>query len=97
MTSKIDMYTPPPLPIASTVATPRNANAETRIGAVDASGAIGIARDSVKINASARSRNEVPFDDAKVQSLRAAVLGGTYAVDAGKIATHLINIDKQLP
>ena len=38
-----------------------------------------------------------PVDSARVEKLRAAVLDGSYKVDAQKIADHLVELEKKLP
>jgi negative regulator of flagellin synthesis FlgM len=38
-----------------------------------------------------------PVDTAKVEKLRAAVLDGSYKVDAQKIADRLVDLEKKLP
>jgi negative regulator of flagellin synthesis FlgM len=40
---------------------------------------------------------EAPVDAAKVEKLRAAVLDGSYKVDAHKIADRLVDLEKALP
>jgi negative regulator of flagellin synthesis FlgM len=38
-----------------------------------------------------------PVDNSRVEKLRAAVLDGTYKVDAQKIADRLVDLEKKLP
>lgn len=38
-----------------------------------------------------------PLDGVRIEKLRAAIRGGTYAIDARRIADRLIDLEKLLP
>jgi flagellar biosynthesis anti-sigma factor FlgM len=85
-------------PPAVAVATQRGSVASDKVGAVDESAATsGVPQSDVHISSTASARASAPLDTAKVKALRAAVLYGSYTVNAGAIADHLIGLDKNLP
>ena len=43
------------------------------------------------------SARRAPLDGPRIDQLRAAILGGTYLVDAGRIADRLIELERLLP
>lgn len=95
MTSKIDALPPSLVPPTATSA--RHASTTGKVDATDASPAIGTPQDSIALSTSRRADGETPIDHARVAKVRAAVLDGSYTVDAANIADRLVDLEKNLP
>ncbi|HEX6834505.1 MAG TPA: flagellar biosynthesis anti-sigma factor FlgM [Rudaea sp.] len=89
--AKIDANLPVNVPSALPAA--RRAGG-TPVGAADAAAAVKGARDTAPLRPAS---TEPPLDTSKVAQLRAAVLDGSYRIDASRIADRLVGLEKKLP
>ncbi len=95
---KIHSNLPTPVPTVAT--TPRRSGTSS-VDTVKSGSEVGGVQSTLLTSGSSPTRapatTNAPVDSARVEQLRAAVLNGSYKVDAGKIATSLVGLEKKLP
>jgi len=96
--SKITSNLPPVVPAVTN--TPKRGGT-TAADAVKSGADVGATQSTLVASGTLTSRPPVaghpPVDSGKVEKLRAAVLDGSYKVDAQKIADRLVDLEKKLP
>jgi negative regulator of flagellin synthesis FlgM len=101
MTHKIDAGPSAIRPPEATHVTATNragAERDQAVGAIAAADSVRITGEAEGLQALGRQLGTSPagIDVARVQALRAAIADGSYQIDAGQIATRMIDLDRQL-
>ena len=96
--TKITSNFPTPVPL---VATTSRRGAAASADSVQAGADVGSVQSPLLSSGASPTRataaSQAPVDNARVEKLRAAVLDGSYKVDAKAIASQLVGLEKKLP